>query len=263
MTARGRGQKRCRPVYARFSGALVGGRGSVPFPYLRWPARIGAGGGAVRRIAPAARAARRRSSGSGLSTSTGASKRAAGRRAGTGARGRARRAPPYSGSPATGWPIACEVDADLVGAAGLEPHAQQRRLRQRLARSRSACAPRAARRCRSTCRVRWRRSRPIGASIVPLRAGGRPCDEREVLAGDLAPLELLLQAPVGLVRVARRPAGPRCRGPGGGRCPPALVLAARGAAGQRLRERAVAVALGRDGRRRPAGLSTMSRCSSS
>ena len=43
-----------------------------------------------------------------------------------------------------------KCDADLVGSPGLQAHAQQRVLGQRLARARSGCGPRAGRRCRST-----------------------------------------------------------------------------------------------------------------
>ena len=66
-----------------------------------------------------------------------------------------------------------EVDADLVGAAGLEPHAEQRW--RGSSSSSSKCVPAVARRrrCRATA-ARSRRSRPIGASIVPARDRGPP-----------------------------------------------------------------------------------------
>ena len=67
-----------------------------------------------------------------------------------------------------------QVRADLVRAPGLQAHAQQRG---------RAAAPRSSSKCVTAARgssvsvdmrVRTRRSRPSGASIVPVRAGGRP-----------------------------------------------------------------------------------------
>ena len=66
-------------------------------------------------------------------------------------------------------------------------------------------------------RVRTRRSRPIGASIVPARAGGRPVDQREVLAGDLARLQRRLERPVHVLGLARRRAARWCPCPAGAR----------------------------------------------
>ena len=67
-----------------------------------------------------------------------------------------------------------QVDPDLVGATGVQDHPQQRRARG-ACRSISKCV-RASRGSSvsidmSTRSWRWR---PIGASIVPVRAGGRP-----------------------------------------------------------------------------------------
>ena len=91
-------------------------------------------------------------------------------------------APPYARVAAHRMADRREVGADLVGAAGLEPHAQQRGARQRLHdlevgdRAAGAC------RCASTSTVR------VAAVAADRRvdraaaASGRPVDERQVLA---------------------------------------------------------------------------------
>ena len=93
-------------------------------------------------------------------------------------------------------------------------------------------------------RVRTRRSRPIGASIVPDSAGGRPFDEREVLAAHRPRRERRLQRAVHLLRLrddeqARRLAVQAMDDPGA-----RGVLAASDAARERLRERALPVPAG-------------------
>ena len=66
-----------------------------------------------------------------------------------------------------------QVRADLVRAAGLQAHAQQRRRAAAPARSRSASPPRAARRCRSTSAcARAGRGRAARRSCRCARAGG-------------------------------------------------------------------------------------------
>ena len=89
--------------------------------------------------------------------------------------------------------------------------------------------------------VRERRSRPRAASIVPERDGGRPVDEREVLALQLARRQQPLQARGAPPHSARRPAAPTCRGPGGGRSPRAWGRPARAGAAQGLGQRALRV----------------------
>ena len=67
-----------------------------------------------------------------------------------------------------------QVDADLVGAAGLEADAEER-VARRGSRATSKCviASRGVS-VSSEKRVGSSRSRPIGASILPLREAGRP-----------------------------------------------------------------------------------------
>ena len=97
----------------------------------------------------------------------------AARRAGTACSGRTCAARPYSGSPTTGWPIAsrcariwCVRPVSSVTRSSVSSAS---------ARSVSKCV---IAWCGSSVsveiRVRTRRSRPSGASIVPRRAGGRP-----------------------------------------------------------------------------------------
>ena len=82
-----------------------------------------------------------------------------------------------------------QVDADLVRAAGLEAHAQERRARQRLLDLEVRDAPRAA----SSVSVDIARAHaPVAADRRVDRARPRrraALDEREVLAGDLARLQ--------------------------------------------------------------------------
>ena len=100
-------------------------------------------------------------------------------------------------------------------------------------------SPRAARRCRSTCASAWRRSRPIGASIVPVRAGGRPSTSARYSRSILRARQRRPAAPGAPRRTARRRAGPTCRGRGGGRCPRATGPGRRDARpASSLRERA-------------------------
>ena len=91
-------------------------------------------------------------------------------------------------------------------------------------------------------RVRTRRSRPSGASMVPRRAGGRPSTSARYSRRDRARLQRGLERARAPARSGRRRAGRTCRGPAGARCPARVrVVAARHAAGERLRERAAAV----------------------
>ncbi len=94
--------------------------------------------------------------------------------------------------------MALQVDADLVGAPRLQPQPQQRgalegalerEVRARLAR----LAPPTA------MRVRTRGSRPIGASIVPERAGGRPSTSARYSRSINRSAERRLQQPVRLL----------------------------------------------------------------
>ena len=125
----------------------------------------------------ARRSAWARSAGSSELTSTsspvtGCVKAQAARRAGTGARGRRLRAPVLRVS-AHGVADRRHVHADLMRAARLEARPAAGCARQR--RSISKCV-RASRGSSASIdmSVRSRRSRPIGASIVPVRAAGRP-----------------------------------------------------------------------------------------
>ena len=100
-------------VYAssREAPAFGAVRAGPPFPYLRWsgPCTTAVGRPDGRPAALSTRPRGRRAAASGRRALAGDRMRRtrAARRAGTGARGRARPASPYSGSPATGWPIAC------------------------------------------------------------------------------------------------------------------------------------------------------------
>ena len=156
---------------------VVSGQGRDPLPArvevdlpIWTPLRI-----AVRRARAARRAGR---SGSGeldldpLACRRDA-RRPAGRRAGTGARAPACPAVPYSGSPHTGCPIARRCTRIWWVRPVSRRTPQQRGCRQRPLEhevgARLAGAGAADRHPRAHAR-----SRPIGASIVPLRAGGRP-----------------------------------------------------------------------------------------
>ena len=153
-----------------------------------------------------------------------------------------------------------QVRADLVRAAGLEPHAQQ--LSSGSARSISKWV--IASRGSSVSverRVRTRRSRPSGASIVPAQApAGGPRRARGTRARSRARASAAVQRRVGGASRAStsRPDVSRSRRwttPGrSGSSPPG------DAARERLGERALRMPGRRDARRRPAGLSTTSRC---
>ncbi len=86
--------------------------------------------------------------------------------------------------------------------------------------------------------TRSRRSRPIGASIVPERASGRARPQRQVLAAQTPRAPAAPSARDAPRRSWPRPAAPRCRGRGDGRCPAARLIAPGDASGQRLRQRA-------------------------
>ena len=121
-----------------------------------------------------------------------------------------------------------QVRADLVRAARSRA-ARAAACRCGSARSTSKCV--IASRGSSVSveiRVRTRRSRPSGASIVPAPRRRAALDEREVLAHELARGEQRLAAPRGPARCARRRAGPdvsrssRCTMPArSGSSPPA------------------------------------------
>ena len=129
----------------------------------------------------------------------------------------------------------------------------------------SKCVTRLARRrrCRSTCAcARGGRGRSARRSC-PLRAGGRPSTSarysRVIVARCSASLSARWTASD--ARDDEQPGRVAVEAVDDARAP--AVLPARGDARQRLRERARPVPARRDGRRRPAGLSTTSRCSSS
>ncbi len=130
-------------------------------------------------------------------------------------------------------------------------------------RARSGCGPPCGASVSVELRVRTVRSRPIGASIVPERAGGRPSTSAQVLARDLAARRAAPSAPGAPPRTSRPRAGPRCRGRAGAR-----ARRARRPRRRRRGRRAPGPASRSDGPRAgwtttPAGLSTTSRCSSS
>ena len=146
-------------------------------------------------------------------------------------------APPYCRSPQTGMADRGQVDADLVRATGLERDAQQRRARQ-AARSRSGCAPRAA--------CRWRSSAPCGRGgrgrsarrSCRVRASGRPSTRARYSRRIARVADLLLERAVHRVGLGHheQAAGVAVEPVDDAR--PPRVVAAGGAAGERLRERA-------------------------
>ena len=113
------------------------------------------------------------------------------------------------------------------------------------ARSRSGCGPRAGSSVSIDIGTRSRRSRPIGASIVPVRGRRPTVDQRQVLAPQLARGEQRLQRAVDLVRSGdhEQPRGVAVEAV---HDPGAVGLVAPGGGSrQRLRERPVPVAAGR------------------
>ena len=217
--------------------ALRGLRGpALPSPTSGGPVRLSTPphARARRRGRPAvasSRRAARRSRGAGTP---------AGSRAGTGAARPWRGPVPYSGSPTTGWPMASRCARIWC----VRPVSSRTRssVSAGSARSTSKCVTAVRGSSVSVeTRVRTRRSRPSGASIVPAPRGGPALDQREVLAHELAPRELRLERRVDGLATARRRAGPRCRGRAGARSRPLGILAAGGAARERLGERALAV----------------------
>ena len=143
-----------------------------------------------------------------------------------------------------------QVDADLVRAPGLQPHAQQRRARQR--------AVDLEVRDRRLGGVGVRRHARAHAAIAADRRLDRPgssrratLDQREVLAAHRARRERRLQRAVDVLALgddeqARGLAIEPVHDPGA-----PLVLAAGDPAGQRLGERALRDAHAPDARRRP------------
>ena len=133
-----------------------------------------------------------------------------------------------------------EVDADLVRAAGLQADGS------------SVVAGSASIELEVRARLaglvgvgrHQRANATVAADRRVDRAGARrraPLDQRAVLAGDLAALQLRYAARGALPRSARRRAAPTCRGRGGGRSRRGRPRRPR-PAGQRLGERALAVA---------------------
>jgi hypothetical protein len=74
---------------------------------------------------------------------------------------------------ADGQPDRLEMDADLMRPSGLEPHLEQRARPRRSRSSNHVTASRGVSVSRER-RVRSRRSRPIGAVILPVRERGSP-----------------------------------------------------------------------------------------
>ena len=169
----------------------------------------------------------------------------AARRAGTACSARACPACPYSGSPATGWPIAsrcariwCVRPVSSVTRSSVSSAS---------ARSVSKCVTAW---CGSSVsveiRVRTRRSRPSGASIVPRRAGGRPSTSARY-----SRVISRARAARPAARRARAPSRASTQQPGGVAVEPvhdagALRIGPAGhAARQRLHERPVGVPVAR------------------
>ena len=232
-------------------------RAGPPFPYLRWT-----GPPPLARSSAAARSA-----GSGDATSTASP------------RDRMREREPGRVQELALQPVAAgaavlrvagdrvadrqQVRADLVRAAGLEPHAQQRVV---------AAAPRSTSKWVTASRgssvsvetrVRTRRSRPSGASIVPRRAGGRPSTSARYSRTSSRAGELRLQRGVGRVVARHHEQARTCRGRAGARSP-ARSGSSPPAARPASACASVPVRWPRAGcTTTPAGLSTTSRCSSS
>ena len=123
----------------------------------------------------------------------------AARRAGTGARGRGGPRVPYSGSPATGWPIAAKWTR-IWCVRPVSRRGARRRCRPAAARSpRSGCGPRARprRAPRGGCAGggRGRAARRSCRCATP----SAPLDQRQVLALDLARLDLRAESRVGVL----------------------------------------------------------------
>ena len=174
------------------------------------------------------------------------------------ARGLARRTPC---PPAPGWPISpCGRGSGGCGRSRAGP--QQRGPRHVLeGLEMGPGAPRAVGAGRHRRAVL--RSRPIGASIVPLRDGGRPSTRAQVDAGDLARADLALQRPMDLLRLRdhQQPGGVLVQAVDDSRPPrlPALCAAGR----QGLREGAIGVARRRMHHQRRQACRRPVRCSSS
>ena len=117
-------------------------------------------------------------------------------------------ASPYSGSPATGWPIASRW-ARIWCVRPVSSRTPQQRASGSASLDLEVRDLGARRVGVRRMRVRTRRSRPSGASIVPVRAGGRPSTSARYSRFDLARLERAPAARRGLRRRARRRAA-RC-----------------------------------------------------
>ena len=245
-----------RPKSPRRCVGAIAGRPSLPLPPVvrpAFPLRPRQRGGEVRRAAASAHRAARRV--------TGCVK--ASRSACRNWRGEAvAPARPYSGSPSTGWPMASRWARIWC----VRPVSSRTRssVVAGSARSTSKCV--IASRGSSVSverRVRTRRSRPSGASIVPAarrRAARRPArgtraSTRARRAGLSAAWNALGARDDEQARTCRGPAGARCPGRSGS-SPPATRPASACASVPRRWPRAGCTTT-------PAGLSTTSRCSSS
>jgi hypothetical protein len=142
-----------------------------------------------------------------------------------------------------------EVHADLVGAPGLQAHPQERRRRSASSSSKWVRAAR-GRSVSIDMRVRARRSRPSGASIVPLRAAGDPRQAQGTRARSGAP-PAPISAAGGPPRSWRPRAARRCPCRAGGRCPGARARRRRRRDARALRRACRRGAVRRDARRPP------------
>ena len=139
-------------------------------------------------------------------------------RAGTGARGRARdrgrtrgRRPPGFRSTARWTRIWWVRPVPSVPAGASGPASAS-------TSSNSVTASR-GRSVSSDIRVGSRRSRPMGASMRPLRERRPAAHERRVGAADPPPAQLRLEPGMGAGIAGHKRAARRCRGRAGGRCP--------------------------------------------
>ena len=157
--------------------------------------------------------------------------------------------PPYWGSPTTGWPIA----ARWARIWCVRPVSSRREAARCAASTTSKWVTASrARSVRVDITVRLPRSRPIGASMVPLSASGRPSTSAVYSPGDLARLDQRLERLADLLgaRDHEQPGGVPVE-PVDDAVPPGSASASGGLGGPA------------QGASTPAGLSTTIRCSSS
>ena len=170
---------------------------------------------------------------------------------------------PYSGSPSTGWPIAFRCARIWCVRPVSSRTRSSVRAGQVALDLEVRDAPRAARRCRSTSACARAGRGPAARRSCPRGRPGGPSTSARYSRAIRALAQRLLQRGVdGLgARHHEQPGGVAVQpvhDPG-----PVGVVAARDAARQRLHERPRAMPARPGARRRPAGLSTTSRCSSS